>query len=267
MDSPFPNYDNRNILLCCDGFGVTKGIADSIASSIRIKFDTLPNNTYHASHTLKKYRSVRKKDWDIYDHSNYYEDETKSEISLTIPNDFYQVSFNIPHNRITLDDTCKSLFMTDNMDAGISIISHPKESITYFFYPTDSIIEKSSMKCKVAGCDALKIETSGFCAGKEYKYILYQLIKDHGYSTYQEPIYGKETYNISNEERRYINGVLVNAPYKQTRTILKGYKPGLKEIKNDDLYMSLLFGMTPEWYNDNKDVIDTVINSVKIIEK
>ena len=123
------------------------------------------------------------------------------------------------------------------------------------------------MKCKVAGCDALKIETSGFCAGKEYKYILYQLIKDHGYSTYQEPIYGKETYNISNEERRYINGVLVNAPYKQTRTILKGYKPGLKEIKNDDLYMSLLFGMTPEWYNDNKDVIDTVINSVKIIEK
>lgn len=267
MDSPFPNYDNRNILLCCDGFGVTKEIADSIASSIRIKFDTLPNNTYHASHTLKKYRSVRKKDWDIYDHSNYYDDETKSEISLTIPNDFYQVSFNIPHNRITLDDTCKSLFMTDNMDAGISIISHPKESITYFLYPTDSIIEKSSMKCKVAGCDALKIETSGFCAGKEYKYILYQLIKDHGYSTYQEPIYGKETYNISNEERRYINGVLVNAPYKQTRTILKGYKPGLKEIKNDDLYMSLLFGMTPEWYNDNKDVIDTVINSVKIIEK
>ena len=267
MDSPFPNYDNRNILLCCDGFGVTKEIADSIASSIRIKFDTLPNNTYHASHTLKKYRSVRKKDRDIYDHSNYYDDETKSEISLTIPNDFYQVSFNIPHNRITLDDTCKSLFMTDNMDAGISIISHPKESITYFLYPTDSIIEKSSMKCKVAGCDALKIETSGFCAGKEYKYILYQLIKDHGYSTYQEPIYGKETYNISNEERRYINGVLVNAPYKQTRTILKGYKPGLKEIKNDDLYMSLLFGMTPEWYNDNKDVIDTVINSVKIIEK
>lgn len=267
MDSPFPNYDNRNILLCCDGFGVTKEIADSIASSIRIKFDTLPNNTYHASHTLKKYRSVRKKDRDIYDHSNYYYDETKSEISLTIPNDFYQVSFNIPHNRITLDDTCKSLFMTDNMDAGISIISHPKESITYFLYPTDSIIEKSSMKCKVAGCDALKIETSGFCAGKEYKYILYQLIKDHGYSTYQEPIYGKETYNISNEERRYINGVLVNAPYKQTRTILKGYKPGLKEIKNDDLYMSLLFGMTPEWYNDNKDVIDTVINSVKIIEK
>lgn len=267
MDSPFPNYDNRNILLCCDGFGVTKEIADSIASSIRIKFDTLPNNTYHASHTLKKYRSVRKKDRDIYDHSNYYYDETKSEISLTIPNDFYQVSFNIPHNRITLDDTCKSLFMTDNMDAGISIISHPKESITYFLYPTDSIIEKSSMKCKVAGCDALKIETSGFCAGKEYKYILYQLIKDHGYSTYQEPIYGKKTYNISNEERRYINGVLVNAPYKQTRTILKGYKPGLKEIKNDDLYMSLLFGMTPEWYNDNKDVIDTVINSVKIIEK
>ena len=267
MDSPFPNYDNRNILLCCDGFGVTKEIADSIASSIRIEFDTLPNNIYHASHTLKKYRSVRKKDRDIYDHSNYYYDETKSEISLTIPNDFYQVSFNIPHNRITLDDTCKSLFMTDNMDAGISIISHPKESITYFLYPTDSIIEKSSMKCKVAGCDALKIETSGFCAGKEYKYILYQLIKDHGYSTYQEPIYGKETYNISNEERRYINGVLVNAPYKQTRTILKGYKPGLKEIKNDDLYMSLLFGMTPEWYNDNKDVIDTVINSVKIIEK
>lgn len=269
MDSPFPNYDNRNILLCCDGFGVTKGIADSIASSIRIKFDTLPNNTYHASHTLKKYRSVRKKDRDIYDHSNYYYDETKSEISLTIPNDFYQVSFNIPHNRITLDDTCKSLFMTDNMDAGISIISHPKESITYFLYPTDSIIEKSSMKCKVAGCDAIKIEALGFCADKEYKYILYQLIKDKGYSTYQEPIYGKEIYSISSEERQYINGVLVNAnqPYKQTRTIIKGYKPNLKKIKNDDLYMSLLFGMTPEWHNNNKGIVDTVINSIKIIDK
>ena len=269
MDSPFPNYDNMNILLCCDGFGVTKEIADSIASSIRIEFDTLPNNIYHASHTLKKYRSVRKKDRDIYDHSNYYYDETKSEISLTIPNDFYQVSFNIPHNRITLDDTCKSLFMTDNMDAGISIISHPKESITYFLYPTDSIIEKSSMKCKVAGCDAIKIEALGFCADKEYKYILYQLIKDKGYSTYQEPIYGKEIYSISSEERQYINGVLVNAnqPYKQTRTIIKGYKPNLKKIKNDDLYMSLLFGMTPEWHNNNKGIVDTVINSIKIIDK
>ena len=266
MDSPFPNYDNRNILLCCDGFCVTKEIADSIASSIRIKFDTLPNNTYHASHTLKKYRSVRKKDRDIYDHSNYYYDETKSEISLTIPNDFYQVK---EHNRITSDDTCSSLFMTNNMDAGISIISHPKESITYFLYPTDSIIEVSSIKCKVAGCDAIKIEALGFCAGKEYKYIAYQLIKDYGYSTYQEPIYGKETYNISNEERQYINGVLVNAnqPYKQTRTIIKGYKPNLKKIKNDDLYMSLLFGMTPEWHNNNKGIVDTVINSIKIIDK
>jgi len=266
MDSPFPNYDNRNILLCCDGFCVTKEIADSIASSIRIKFDTFPNNTYHASHTLKKYRSVRKKDRDIYDHSNYYYDETKSEISLTIPNDFYQVK---EHNRITSDDTCSSLFMTNNMDAGISIISHPKESITYFLYPTDSIIEVSSIKCKVAGCDAIKIEALGFCAGKEYKYIAYQLIKDYGYSTYQEPIYGKETYNISNEERQYINGVLVNAnqPYKQTRTIIKGYKPNLKKIKNDDLYMSLLFGMTPEWHNNNKGIVDTVINSIKIIDK
>ncbi|MBR4563371.1 MAG: hypothetical protein IKO26_02865 [Paludibacteraceae bacterium] len=266
MDSPFPNYDNRNILLCCDGFGVTKEIADSIASSIRIKFDTLSNNTYHASHTLKKYRSVRKKDRDIYDHSNYYYDETKSEISLTIPNDFYQVK---EHNRITSDDTCSSLFMTNNMDAGISIISHPKESITYFLYPTDSIIEVSSIKCKVAGCDAIKIEALGFCVDKEYKYILYQLIKDKGYSTYQEPIYGKETYNISNEERQYINGVLVNAnqPYKQTRTIIKGYKPNLKKIKNDDLYMSLLFGMTPEWHNNNKGIVDTVINSIKIIDK
>ena len=103
----------------------------------------------------------------------------------------------------------------------------------------------------------------------QYKYILYQLIKDNGHSTYQEPIYGKETYYISNEERRYINGVLVNAnqPYKQARTIIKGYKPERRKIKNEDLYISLLFGMTPEWYNDNKDVIDTVINSVKIIEK
>lgn len=266
IDSPFPSCGTRNILLCCEGFGVTKEIADSIATSIRIKFDTLPNNTYSASHTLKRYRSVRKKDWAIYNRSTYYFDETKSEITLTIPNDFYQVK---EHNRIISDDTCSSLFMTNNMDAGISIISHPKESITYFLYPTDSIIEVSSIKCKVAGCDAIKIEALGFCADKEYKYILYQLIKDKGYSTYQEPIYGKETYSISSEERQYINGVLVNAnqPYKQTRTILKGYKPGLKEIKNDDLYMSLLFGMTPEWYNNNKDVIDTVINSIKIIDK
>ena len=77
-------------------------------------------------------------------------------------------------------------------------------------------------------------------------------------------------YSIYSEERQYINGVLVNTnqPYRQTRrTIINGYKPGLKKIKNDDLYMSLLFGMTPEWYNDNIDVIDTLINSIKIIEK
>lgn len=259
IDSPFPSYGNRNILLCCDGFGVTKEIADSIASSIRIKFDTLPNNTYHASHTLKKYRSVRKKDWAIYYRSTYYFDETKSEITLTIPNDFYQVK---EHNRITSDDTCSSLFMTNNMDAGISIISHQKESITYFLYPTDSIIEVSSIKCKVAGCDAIKIEALGFCAGKEYKYIAYQLIKDYGYSTYQEPIYDEEIYN--NDEYQYINGVYTK---QHRRTIIKGYKPEHKKIKNEDLYISLLFGMTPEWYNDNKDVIDTVINSIKIIEK
>lgn len=269
IDSPFPSYGNRNILLCCDGFGVTKEIADSIASSIRIKFDTLPNNTFHASHTLKKYRSVRKKDWAIYNRSTYYFDETKSEITLTIPNDFYQVK---EHNRITSDDTCSSLFMTNNMDAGISIISHQKESITYFLYPTDSIIEVSSIKCKVAGCDAIKIEALGFCAGKEYKYIAYQLIKDYGYSIYQEPIYDEETYYLSDEEyyeayNRYKNTILEPKSKKQTRTIFKGYKPGGKKIKNDDLYLCLLFGMTPQWYNDNKDVIDTLINSIKIIEK
>ena len=268
QQSPFP-LDENNILVCCDGYGATKNITDSIAASIRIKYDTLSNNEYSVNHTLKKYRSVREKDSAIYDHSIYYYDETKAEILLAIPNHFNQVYVNKAHNCTTSDDTCKSLFMTDNMDAGISIISHPKESITYFLYPTDSIIEKSSIKCKVTGCDALKIVASGFYAGKEYKYILYQLIKDNGYSTYQEPIYGKETYYISNEERRYINGVLVNAnqPYKQTRTIIKGYKPERRKIKNEDLYISLLFGMTPEWYNDNKDVIDTVINSIKIIEK
>ena len=268
QQSPFP-LDENNILVCCDGYGATKNITDSIAASIRIKYDTLSNNEYSVNHTLKKYRSVREKDSAIYDHSIYYYDETKAEILLAIPNHFNQVYVNKAHNWTTSDDTCKSLFMTDNMDAGISIISHPKESITYFLYPTDNIIEKSSIKCKVAGCDALKIVASGFYAGKEYKYILYQLIKDNGYSTYQEPIYGKETYYISNEERRYINGVLVNAnqPYKQTRTIIKGYKPERRKIKNEDLYISLFFGMTPEWYNDNKDVIDTVINSIKIIEK
>lgn len=268
QQSPFP-LDENNILVCCDGYGATKNITDSIAASIRIKYDTLSNNEYSVNHTLKKYRSVREKDSAIYDHSIYYYDETKAEILLAIPNHFNQVYVNKAHNWTTSDDTCKSLFMTDNMDAGISIISHPKESITYFLYPTDSIIEKSSIKCKVAGCDALKIVASGFYAGKEYKYILYQLIKDNGYSTYQEPIYGKETYYISNEERRYINGVLVNAnqPYKQTRTIIKGYKPERRKIKNEDLYISLLFGITPEWYNDNKEVIDTVINSIKIIEK
>ena len=257
MLSPFPNYGDGNILICCNGYGLTKEIFDSIVQSLQVKYDSLQNSRYNVTHSLKKYRTIKSGDIGaIFAQEKYISYETMTDLTLTIPHCYKQI----------YSSYRQSLYITDNMDAGISIISHPKESITHFLYPLDSINEKSSVKCRVAGCDALKIEASGFHAGKEYKYILYQLIKDNGYSSYKEPIYGKETYY--DDGYQFINGVYTKQSRKLTsKTIVKGYKPENERIKNEDLYMSLLFGMTPEWYNDNKDVIDTVINSIKIIDK
>ena len=251
--SPFPNYGNGNILISCNGYGLTKEVYDSIVKSLKVKLGTLQNNIYKSSHSIQKYRKVKKDDIGaIFTQEKFTSYKTTTDILITIPSCYRQI----------YSSNVQSLFIMNNMDAGISIISQPKESITNFVYPIDSIIETSSDKCKVVGCDAIKIEALGFCDGKEYKYIAYQIIKDNGYSTYQEPIYDEEIYN--NDGYQYINGVYTK---QHRRTIIKGYKPEHKKIKNEDLYISLLFGMTPEWYNDNKDVIDTVINSIKIIEK
>ena len=251
--SPFPNYGNGNILISCNGYGLTKEVYDSIVKSLKVKLGTLQNNIYKSSHSIQKYRKVKKDDIGaIFTHEKFTSYTTTTDISITIPSCYRQI----------YSSNEQSLFIMNNIEAGISIISQPKESITNFVYPIDSIIETSSDKCKVVGCDAIKIEALGFCDGKEYKYIAYQIIKDNGYSTYQEPIYDEEIYN--NDGYQYINGVYTK---QHRRTIIKGYKPEHKKIKNEDLYISLLFGMTPEWYNDNKDVIDTVINSIKVIEK
>lgn len=263
--SPFPNYDNENIIIRCTGYGLTKEVFDSIVQSLQVKYDTLSNGIYNVRHEIKRHGSITKDTWEnkkyyiqyIYNKNEYLSYMTGTDISLTIPSCYKQIlSYHRYHNKY------ESLFLTDNMEAGISIISHPKDSITNFEYPIDSIIETSSVKCKIAGCDAIKTEASGYYDNKEYKYISYQLIKDNGYSTYQEPIFKEETYY--DKEYQYVNGVYTNQPRKQTRTIIKGYKPERKRIKNEDLYVSILLGATPEWYEENKAVIDTIIESIQI---
>lgn len=252
--SPFPNYENGNILICCNGFGLTKEVYDSIVKSLKVKFDTLQNNIYKSSHSLRKYRKVKEDDRGaIFTHEKFTSYTTTTDILITIPSCYRQI----------YSSNVQSLFIMNNMDAGISIISQPKESITNFVYPIDSIIETSSDKCKVAGCDALKIEATGYYRNREYKYILYQLIKDNGYSIYQEPIYGEESYY--DDGYQFINGVYTKQQSrKRIRTILKGYKQEHKKNKNEDLYLSILLGATPEWYEENKAVIDTIIESIQI---
>ena len=252
--SPFPNYENGNILICCNGFGLTKEVHDSIVKSLKVKFDTLQNNIYKSSHSIRKYRKVKEDDRGaIFSQEKFTLYKTTTDISITIPSYYRQI----------YSSNVQSLFIMNNMDAGISIISHPKESITNFVYPIDSIIETSAIKCKIAGCDALKIEATGYYRNREYKYILYQLIKDNGYSIYQEPIYGEESYY--DDGYQFINGVYTKQQSrKRIRTILKGYKQEHKKIKNEDLYLSILLGATPEWYEENKAVIDTIIESIQI---
>ena len=252
--SPFPNYENGNILICCNGFGLTKEVYDSIVKSLKVKFDTLQNNIYKSSHSIRKYRKVKEDDRGaIFSQEKFTLYKTTTDISITIPSYYRQI----------YSSNVQSLFIMNNMDAGISIISHPKESITNFVYPIDSIIETSAIKCKIAGCDALKIEATGYYRNREYKYILYQLIKDNGYSIYQEPIYCEESYY--DDGYQFINGVYTKQQSrKRIRTILKGYKPEHKKIKNEDLYLSILLGATPEWYEENKAVIDTIIESIQI---
>lgn len=251
--SPFPNYENGNILICCNGFGLTKEVYDSIVKSLKVKLGTLQNNIYKSSHSIQKYRKVKEDDRGaIFSQEKFTLYKTTTDISITIPSYYRQI----------YSSNVQSLFIMNNMDAGISIISQPKESITNFVYPIDSIIETSSVKCKVAGCDAIKIEASGYYDNKEYKYISYQLVKDNGYSAYQEPIYGEVSYY--DDEFQYINGVYTKQSRKRTRTILKGYKPEHKKIKNEDLYLSILLGATLEWYEENKAVIDTIIESIQI---
>lgn len=268
--SPFP-LDENNILVCCDGYGVTEEIADSIAESIRIKIDNIPNNEYGVTYKLKKYRSVRKGDW-LREDKLYDYDDVTTRINFILP---YQHAGILSLNqsvRYSLNNYGIQWYLTPANDAGLYIKSMPTTSIINFVYPIDSIVETSSTKCKVAGCSATKVDATGYYNNREYKYILYQLIKDNGYSEYREPIYGKETYCLSDEELAlslsgtYVNGVRINPSRTQTRTILKGYKAESKNIKNDDLYLCLLFGMTPEWYEKNKDSIDAIINSIQITE-
>jgi hypothetical protein len=253
LHSPFPNHGNENILISCNGFGLTKEVYDSIVKSLKVKLDTLQNNIYKSSHSIQKYRKVKKDDRGaIFTQEKFTSFKTTTDILITIPSCFKQI----------YSSNVQSLFIMNNMDAGISIISQPKESITNIVYPIDSIIETSSVKYKVAGCDAIKIEASGYYDNKEYKYISYQLVKDNGYSAYQEPIYGEVSYY--DDEFQYINGVYTKQSRKRTRTILKGYKPEHKKIKNEDLYLSILLGATPEWYEENKAVIDIIIESIQI---
>ena len=260
--SPFP-ADTNNILICCDGYGLTKEIADSIATSLRIKTDILQNNTYNVSHDLSTFSTLTRGDLFKIDFALLHQ---FGKVTNSYCN-FYMKEENM------LKDENTSLFLSSNCNAGLQVTSYyAKTPIINFVYPVDSIIEDSSTKSKIAGCNATKIEATGYHNNREYKYVTYHLIKDNGYSEHREPIYEKKTYYLSDEELAlsgytFVNGVRTNTSRKQTRNVLKGYKPGIKKIKNDDIYLCLQFGMTPEWYENNKDSIDAVINSIKIIEK
>ncbi len=245
--SPFP-ADTNNILICCDGYGLTKEIADSIATSLRIKTDILQNNTYNVSHDLSAFSTSTK--------GNLFQ------IDFVLLHQFGKVTnsycdFYMKEENL-LKDKETSLFLSRNCNAGLQVTSYFAETpIINFVYPVDSIIEDSSTKSKIAGCNATKIEATGYHNNREYKYVTYHLIKDNGYS----PI----------DEKKIIFllaacGVRTNTSGKQNRNVLKGYKPGIKKIKNDDIYLCLQFGMTPEWYENNKDSIDAVINSIQIKE-
>lgn len=246
--SPFP-ADTNNILICCDGYGLTKEIADSIATSLRIKTDILQNNTYNVSHDLSAFSTLTK--------GNLFQ------IDFVLLHQFGKVTnsycdFYMKEENM-LKDKKTSLFLSRNCNAGLQVTSYFAETpIINFVYPVDSIIEDSSTKSKIAGCNATKIEATGYHNNREYKYVTYHLIKDNGYSPIDEK---KINFLLA------ACGVRTNTSGKQNRNVLKGYKPGIKKIKNDDIYLCLQFGMTPEWYENNKDSIDAVINSIKIIEK
>lgn len=279
--TPFPKCADENIMICCDGFGMTKSLADSIGNSLRIKW-TASDSLYFTPLACKKYRTVNSNDQGARFSKLEYETDIihqgisfRSHINwnkmlLEERYEYYSRKQNLLHS--------SELLLTPDMDAGILVYSSSQierklEDIV-IEYPVNSIMVTSSVKCKIDNSDAIKTEATGHFMNKEYKYIVYQVIKDNGYSEYKEPIYGTETYYSAEPSEfagyQYINGVQIpkfnEKTVKKERTVIKSYKNATSQKKNDDVYVCLIFGMTPEWYANNIGIIESIVNSLKIDE-
>ena len=270
--SPFPKYGNENIMICCDGYGMTKCIADYISESLRIKW-TASDSLYFTPLACKKYRTVNS--------NNHVARFSKLEYETVHQGISFRSHINwnkmlleerYEHDRRTQNLLHSSeLLLTPDMDAGIWIcltsgaLDRKLEDIT-IGYPVDSIKVASSAKCTISGNHAIKTEVVGCYEGTEYKYFVYQIVKDNGYSEYEEPIYGTEVRYLSKEDIAFYKQFHLPIPQnnREERTVIKGYKNTTSQKKNDDVYVCLIFGMTPEWYENNKGTIDSIVESIKI---
>ena len=272
--TPFPKCADENIMICCDGFGMTKSLADSIGNSLRIKW-TASDSLYFTPLACKKYRTVNS--------NNQGARFSKLEYETDIIHQGISFKSHINWNKMLLEERYEydwrkqnllhssELLLTPDMDAGILVlatssqIDRKLEDIT-IGYPVDSIKVASSAKCTISGNNAIKTEAVGYYEGKEYKYFVYQTIKDNGYSEYKEPIYGTEVHYLSNDEIAFCKQYHLPIPKnnREERTVIKGFKNTTSQKKNDDIYVCLIFGMTPEWYENNKETIDSIVESIKI---
>ena len=274
--SPFPNYGNENIMICCDGYGMTKCIADSIGNSLRIKWTASDNSLYFTPLAYKKYRTIKnnvgarfvKLAYETYILHQGVSFNSHIKWNRMLINEYYN-EYSDLHRQHLLHS--EELLLTPDMDAGIWIcltsdaLDRKLEDIT-IGYPVDSIKVTSSAKCTISGNNAIKTEAAGYFEGKEYKYFVYQTIKDNGYSEYKEPIYGTEVHYLSNDEIALCKQYHLPIPKnnREERTVIKGFKNTTSQKKNDDIYVCLIFGMTPEWYENNKETIDSIVESIKI---
>jgi len=274
--TPFPKCADENITIRCEGYGMTKSIADSIGNSLRVKWNNASDSLYATSLACKKYRMVKNDDKWLLDKSAFKTDLFYQMVSFKSP-----IKWNKMLIREHYDEYSdwrrqnllhsEELLLTPDMDAGIWIcltsdaLDRKLEDIT-IGYPVDSIKVTSSAKCTISGNNAIKTEAVGYYEGTEYKYFVYQIVKDNGYSEYKEPIYGTEVRYLSKEDIASYKQFHLPIPQnnREERTVIKGYKNTTSQKKNDDVYVCLIFGMTPEWYENNLGTIDSIVESIKI---
>lgn len=259
-------YSQRGnyIVIKYDGYGAENDVAQKIANSIRLSKNKKESDSIftkkirYADSSIGHYRCNMHEQiikikfpfsWNFY----YTNDIVESAIVYTPQNDFF-IEVNVR-----------------SIDGDINPFTNKM-----FREPIDDLKKNSATKITIAACNAMRNEMDTILYGQKFKYISYRILKNNGYSTYinKEPIFGNHTHLVENPlyEDESIAKVFAtmnhteynpadNPRYIEQRDII-GYKNVSKKEKNENTYVTMLFCVTNQWYNSNRDMVNKIVSSL-----